>query len=282
MRVFGKTLKTELKKAVWNRKMLAVMVLVLGLVAVHCVMTVRDYWSFYEYYQENSSENLMVTGNSLFNHWLGADLVFFPATAFFFLLPILAALPYGWSLVTEIRSGYVRNVLSRTSRKAYFVSKYAADFIAGALVIVVPLSVSVLVLALFLPAIPMEYAYPYGTISQPCMWAELYFSHPYLYCILYILLDGIYAGLIASLSTALAFFFKNRVAVVLSPFLLLLLADYVDSGFLTDGEYSPMKFLHALPLDNDCYGWAVFLIGAALFIMTAGVTWYGQKHFESL
>ena len=268
MRVFGKTLKTELKKAVWNRKMLAVMVLVLGLVAVHCVMTVRDYWSFYEYYQENSSENLMVTGNSLFNHWLGADLVFFPATAFFFLLPILAALPYGWSLVTEIRSGYVRNVLSRTSRKAYFVSKYAADFIAGALVIVVPLTVSVLVLALFLPAIPMEYAYPYGTIS--------------LYCILYILLDGIYAGLIASLSTALAFFFKNRVAVVLSPFLLLLLADYVDSGFLTDGEYSPMKFLHALPLDNDCYGWAVFLIGAALFIMTAGVTWYGQKHFESL
>ena len=280
--MFGKTLKTELKKAVWNRKMLAVMALVFGIVAVHCVMTVRDYWSFYEYYQENSSENLMVTGNSLFNHWLGADLVFFPATAFFFLLPILAALPYGWSLVTEIRSGYVRNVLSRTSRKAYFVSKYAADFIAGALVIVVPLTVSVLVLALFLPAIPMEYAYPYGTISQPCMWAELYFSHPYLYCILYILLDGIYAGLIASLSTALAFFFKNRVAVVLSPFLLLLLADYVDSGFLTDGEYSPMKFLHALPLDNDCYGWAVFLIGAALFIMTAGVTWYGQKHFESL
>ena len=43
-----------------------------------------------------------------------------------------------------------------------------------------------------------------------------------------------------------------------------------------------MKFLHALPVDNDCYGWAVFLIGAALFIMTVGVTWYGQKHFESL
>ena len=145
-----------------------------------------------------------------------------------------------------------------------------------------PLTVSLLVLALFLPAVPMEFAYPYGTICQPCMWAELYFSHPYLYCILYILLDGIYAGLIASLSTALAFFFKNRVAVVLSPFLLLLLADYVDSGFLTDGEYSPMKFLHALPVDNDCYGWAVFLIGAALFIMTVGVTWYGQKHFESL
>ena len=68
------------------------------------------------------------------------------------------------------------------------------------------------------------------------MWAELYFSHPYLYCILYILLDGIYAGLIASLSTALAFFFKNRVAVVLSPFLLLLLADYVDSGSLRTGN----------------------------------------------
>ena len=115
--MFQRTLKTEIRKALWNKKMLAAMALVFGIVAVHCVMTVHDYREFYAYYREHSDENLMVTGNSLFNHWLGADMVFFPSTAFFFLLPILAVLPFGWSLVTELRSGYVRNVLGRTSRR---------------------------------------------------------------------------------------------------------------------------------------------------------------------
>ena len=41
--MFQRTLKTEIRKALWNKKMLAAMALVFGIVAVHCVMTVHDY-----------------------------------------------------------------------------------------------------------------------------------------------------------------------------------------------------------------------------------------------
>ena len=68
------------------------------------------------------------------------------------------------------------------------------------------------------------------------MWAELYYSNPFLYSMLYVLLDGVFAGLTACISMVLAFFIRSRVVVVLMPFFLMLLLDYIDTNVLPGWE----------------------------------------------
>lgn len=278
-----RNIKTELKKALFNKMTLAACVLTLLLVVYHGITVIINYNEFYLSYKSGLSQgNPMITAVSLFHKWIGADVTSFPTSAFFFLLPIFAVLPYGWSLAGEMNSGYTKNILCRTSRKDYFISKYTAVFFSGALIVMIPLMISFSLLALFLPALKMENIYPYGTVGQRCMWSVIYYTHPFLYTVLYIVLDGIFGGLIASISTAAAFFVKPKAAVVLLPFFAMLLIDYADANFWRGGEYSPVKFLQALPVENNCYGWAVFLIGLLLFIITLGILLYKEDKYEIL
>jgi hypothetical protein len=62
----------------------------------------------------------------------------------------------------------------------------------------------------------------------------------------------------------------------------MLILDYIDANYLLNGEYSPMKFLQALPISNNCYGWAVIVIGIILFISTFGFLIYKGHHYEVL
>lgn len=278
-----RSIKIEIKKAVFNKMSLVTIIIALVLVLYHAVTVITGYHTFYSLYEAGlSTGNPMITSDSLFCRWLGADVASFSTSAFFFLLPLIAVLPYGWSLVGEMNSGYTKNILYRSSRKTYFLSKYVAGFMSGALAVIIPLVCSVLLLALFVPALKMESIYPYGTIGQRCMWSGIYYEHPFVYCTLYIVLDGIFAGLITSISTALAFFVKSKVAVVLMPFFMMLMMDYMDTHFWKNGEYSPVKFLQALPVQNDCYGWAVFLIGVVFFVITFGTMLHMEKKYEVL
>lgn len=281
--MFINCLKTEVKKALFNKMMFVICLFVMSLAVYNAVTAIIFYNDFYTCYQSDDlTGNPMITIVSLYHRWMGADVISFTSSGFFFLFPIIVVLPYGWSMVGEMKSGYTKNVLSRIGRKDYFLAKYAACFISGSLIIIIPLLSNFLGLALFLPAIKMEKIYPYGSVGESCMWSGLYYEHPFLYMIIYILLDGIYGGLIASITSAIAFFIRNRIAVMLIPFFLMLLMDYIDGAFLVNGEYSPIKFLQAVPVANDRYGPAIFMIGLIIFLSTLGITVYKERKYEVL
>lgn len=278
-----KCIKNEMRKALFSRAALITYLLSFSIVIYHTVTKAQIYNEFYAAYQAgDGAGNPMITSVSLFCNWLGADVTSFATSVFFFLLPIIAVMPYGWSLAGEIRSGYTKNIISRIPRKSYFFSKYFAGFVSGALAVMIPLPLSFLLAALFLPALRMENIYPYGTIGEKSMWAALYYSNPFLYSMLYILLDGVFAGLTACISIVLAFFIRSRVTVVLVPFFLMLLLDYIDMNVLPGWEISPVKFLQALPVVNERSGvidFVMFLIFAAF---TLGVLLYKERKYEAL
>jgi hypothetical protein len=275
--------RMELKKAMTNKMTLAAFAMVLALSLFHGVTAIVNYHEFYSYYiLKSETENLMITSESLFHRWIASDVSSFPTSTFYFMLPLIVALPYGWSLASEIQSGYIKNMMVRTTRRNYFISKYAANFVSASLIAMIPLVLNFALLALFLPALKMESIYPYGTIGQGCMWAAIYYEKPFAYCLLYLLLDGIFAGLIASICVAAAFVVRSKVIVIVIPFILMLMFDYIDANYLLSGEYSPMKFLQALPIANDCYGWAVAGIGMALLISTFGFLIYKGHRYEVL
>lgn len=281
--MFKDSFKTEFRKAITNKMAVIDLLIVLTLSIYHAITVIINYQDFYEFYISRAdNENLMITSESLFNRWLALDVASFPTSTFYFMIPLIVVLPYGWSLVSEIRSGYTKNIIVRTTRKNYFLTKYAANFLSAVLVTIIPLAVNFLMLGLFIPSLKMESIYPYGTIGQGCMWAEIYYEYPFVYCFMYLLLDGIFAGLLASISTAVAFIVRNKVVTIIAPFFLMLVLDYIDSNYLLKGEFSPIKFMQALPVANDCYGWAVAAIGIVMFVSTFGYVMYKGYHYEVL
>lgn len=276
-------LKMEIKKAIRNRSAVISYSLVLGLALFHGIRAVALYEDLYDYWNSgNMPGNPMITSMSLFCRWLGADVTSFEGNLFYYLLPVFAVLPYGGSLVEEIKSGYTKNILHKVSRRTYFLSKYIAVFCTGALVIGVPLLLNFTILSFFLPAIPMDSIYPYGVIGEKSMWADLYFEQPWLYTFLYILLDMIFAGIIAGISTAVAFFTKHKPVVLLSPFFVLMVIDFADNLLSSGWELSPMKFLHVLPVANDRTEVGILLFAVVLFFLTFGIVWVKGGKSEAL
>lgn len=279
----AKCIKNEMRKALFSRAALITYLLSFSLVIYHTVTKAEIYNSFYTAYKTGAVQgNPMITAVSLFCNWLGADVTSFAASVFFFLLPIIAVMPYGWSLAGEIKSGYTKNIISRIPRKVYFFSKYLASFVSGALAVMIPLLLSFLLVSLFLPALHMENIYPYGAIGEKSMWAELYYSNPFLYSMMYILLDGVFAGLIACISTVLAFFTRSRVSVVLMPFFLMLFLDYIDINVLPGWELSPVKFLQALPVVNERNGVIDLVFFLIFSVFTLGILLYKERKYEAL
>ena len=56
-------------------------------------------------------------GFTLFNHWIGGEGFSLGSSLYFFVFPLLIALPYGWSFCGEKNSGYMRQMLVRAGEK---------------------------------------------------------------------------------------------------------------------------------------------------------------------
>ena len=109
-----KSFKTEFRKAITNKMAVIDLLIVLALSIYHVITVIINYQDFYELYiSKANNENLMITSESLFNRWLALDVASFPTSTFYFMLPLIVVLPYGWSLVSEIRSGYTKNIIVR-------------------------------------------------------------------------------------------------------------------------------------------------------------------------
>ena len=72
-------------------------------------------------------------------------------------MPILAALPMAASLSADMRSGYIKSVLTRTTAKSYYIAKFIAVAATAAVVVTVPF-----LLDFFLVAMKVPYFQPYA------------------------------------------------------------------------------------------------------------------------
>lgn len=273
---FTRLLKNELKKAIKNKFFITTLI-------IACVFALLSAWykiDSYFYYRKlnqvlGSSGNPMTEGFSLFNHWIGGESISLGFTLFFTLLPIIAALPYGWSYFIENKTGYVKTVVTRSSKWQYFLSKYVATFTAGGLVVLIPLVVNFLVVASFVPAITPTKMYPlYYSVGFGSLWSQLFYTHPVIFVMLYLLLDFIFSGLFATMCLTVSFFIKSRIAVLLIPFFFILILHYSRTflAYKYYNEISPLHYLHSTSIQNHANGWIILIQGLLFFVLTFGVT----------
>lgn len=239
--------------------------------------------AFDEWYRATSgtNDNPEVAIVTLFNTWIGQDYSAVATTIFYTLFPILCVLPYAWSFFSERTSGYMRQLVARSDKVTYFIAKYVATFASGALALVIPMLINFMVVSSFIPAITPDINYdiyynvPYGSLG-----AAVFYDNPFLFVLMRFVIALVYGGLIAASVIAISFFVKNRFAILLIPFIILILLNYFSEAighYFDAAEISPISFLGGTSTRFVTPS-VVIIFAIGLFAFSLGITlWRGSR-----
>lgn len=272
-----KIIRMELRKAFSGKLFLSALLIALLLAVLCAAYNIEamkiEKTNYQKALESGEGVNPDTQAYGLYNHWICEDGSSFLSSLFFMIFPILSAAAYGWSHSSERKSGYIKNVITRVGKKDYYRIKYFITFIAGGVVITGPVIVNFIITASALPAVTPDVFYDTFTgIFLPSMFSELFYSHPLIYSIIRMLIVFLYGGGVAVISFSLGFFVRNRVAVVILPFLLCLGLHYADAFmtvYLYDAELSPMYIL-----GSHGTHFRVFWVTAAEFLLAVVPTYF--------
>lgn len=224
----------------------------------------------------------------LINHWIGGERWSLGSSIYFFIFPLLVAIPYGWSYCLEKQTGYLRNMVVRAGRTPYYLSKYLAVFVSGGLTMVIPMLLSVLLTAMVFPAVAPNVLYDtnYG-VSRGDILSMFYYAQPFLYILFYLLIDFVFCGLIACMAFAAASWVKYRAIVMILPFFCFLVLDYAKTPlFYTNPtqnryhELSLMAFVRPMPSLLPA-SWPIIIAWfVALLLLTLSIVMLWEKNRE--
>lgn len=251
-------LKTEFYKMTHNKYFIISLLIGILLTVISAITMVLQYFQMLEYDQLSLDQlgymqNPYIPIQTLYNHWIGGEFSSLTYSLFYLLLPILASVPYGWSIFDEIKNGTIRNVLIRVNRIKYFWGKYFITFLSGGITVTLPLIINILLVSLFIPAIKPDVCYDiYYGVFQPDIWSNLFYTKPLIYLLLFLILNFLFSGLFATFSLAISFGLRNKIAVMLFPFFFLLIIHYTKNLFpnALKFEISPLNFLHASMIEE--------------------------------
>ena len=166
---------------------------------------------------------------------------------FVLLFPFAVSLAYSDCNFEEKQYGSDRIVIARVGRSNYYTAQWLTVFIAGALIIWIPLVIEKLVLMTAIPLDSMKITptyplNPYTAFLNLSYWKSLFYNHPYLYFFLYDFITAFFGGLFALLSYALSIHTKlNHFLVLTIPGICYIVAGLLG-GFVNE-QYMPVAWM---------------------------------------
>ena len=260
-----KQLKIELSRAFKNNKILFVLI-------IGCMITMYQFISTVVPSAVNVGDENARFPLSVFKMWIGGEHLTYFSLMYYMIVPLLAAIPFADSFYADKKSGYIKNIFVRTKKINYFSSKYLAVFISAGVVGCIPLILNLLSSAMIIPSIIPDPASATFPIVNKSIMSELFYSDPYLYTAIYLGIDFVFFGLFATIALTTAHFIRNRISVLLSPFicyvLIYFLADNTDNY-----RYNPNSFLRpSQPVIPSVAG--LLIMGIVIFMLTFGIFVY--------
>ena len=181
---------------------------------------------------------------SLYNTWVGSQGYVVQASMYFFLLPLLACIPFGAAFFSDRSTGYVKMIVTRVEVRKYYYAKALSIFLSSGVVCVLPLLMDFFLTALFFPAVIPEPTAGTFPINEGSMWVGLYYANPLLYTLLYLLLIFLYSGLMGVSAMVCSYVAANRVFAMLTPFIVCIFTHFILSALPgTFHLLSPISFL---------------------------------------
>lgn len=253
----------ELKRAIFNKRMLIVLLFGVALVLYYNITNFMGEMEYYKYFvQENLTDGADLT--SLYGRWFGMN-TDIETIVFFYLFPLIAVYPAGMIYFDDRKNGYLKNLYTQCSKVKCLFGKYFATFISGGVAVSTPLVFSFMLSALYCPArIPDSII---NTTIKDCnLWVNLYFQHPLIYVIAYILLDFVFGGLFACFAMSLSNVLSHKFTVFMASFVFVVVLDFIC--FQLDVlELEPDLFLVPAQLAQPI-GIGVAILGLVLFLFS--------------
>lgn len=203
-------LKMEYYRLFRNKVTYIVLAVNLMIVSLQFVFESLPYW--------NTNEKIPGYPLTVFEKWIGGETASVFPTIYFLLVPLLSAIPYGGTLQEDIRSGYIKNICIRTRQREYFRVKYIVAFTTG-IFSVLPLIFNFLLTSLVFPAMLPQACTGFYPINATSMLGDLFYLHPYAYLGVWLILDIVFWGLLATLSLAVFFLTNYMYVAMVTPFL---------------------------------------------------------------
>lgn len=146
---------------------------------------------------------------SIFYKWLGVNRGMNAGVYFFIALPLLTAFAYSWSVSYDRNSGYISQIITRTSRKKYFTAKFLVTFISGGIIFAGALILDYVLLAIFSPAytpIPGDLA---SSMDPFHFCSEIFYQNPYLFMLIWFGIAFLWGGAMSCISMAAGMLIKK-------------------------------------------------------------------------
>lgn len=235
-------------------------------VGIGLVVSLLDFITFRSQYGTNSDKILIQA-------WIGTDYQFAYNSLFYVLLPLMACLPYGGTLFKDRREGYQKNICLKVARHHYIFAKALTVFLTAFVSVTLPLFANLIVTAgLYASRQPEKLYFLTAGIIDCNLFPILFNQYPVWYCVVYILVDGIFAGLLGLTSLLVSKWVNSYFAAVMVPFVI-----YILTGVLFVGEgvgtWSIMEMLNPV---QRCvvFGHQVVIVGIGIVIINGIVLWY--------
>ena len=237
-------IKKEFERMLHSKMLYVTLVIELGITLMHFIdEVIPKAGNILEYFTGSSASYPY----SVFDSWIGIR----GGTnsymlAYIYLFPIFAALPYGVSFYQDMKSGYIKQLYTRTSRRKVHAARYIVTFVSGGCTVIIPLIINLLLTMAVLPSLKPAYngLFPLRSASA---FGVLFYTYPYLYTLLYMFIYFIFAGGFATLCLALSYYIENVFLISIFPFVLsyglTLVSNYVVkySKIRTIGTISYVK-----------------------------------------
>lgn len=211
MKKMNALLKMECKRLFRSKAMLATVVIEMAIVLLHIKKEVLPFA-----FVNDSSK--MIYPLSVFEKWIGGENSSVYPMLYFMLMPLLMAIPYGGTMQQDIQSGYIKNIFMRVHKRKYFCVKWIVSFLSGCIA-VVPLILNFAIIALILPSVVPQASFGAYTINATSLFGEMFYQHPYLYLLFWIVMDIVFCGLLATISFTITVLSEHVYVAVLAPFL---------------------------------------------------------------
>ncbi|MEQ8154647.1 MAG: hypothetical protein ABRQ25_07165 [Clostridiaceae bacterium] len=216
-------IKQELKKALFNKKLL--FIILVG-VALHAYSGYEGAKS-YIYFDFNASDiqtpeaqkgahEIVKVGLNKYNVWSHSSALYS------LFMPIMVAMCYGTSYFEDIKSGFVRFIDSRVKHREYIISKYFVNGLIGGISLALPSMVYFLLLCIVLTGDISTATAALGGIFQ-----KILLSNPPLYLCIYFSLEFLFGFAYSTIALAVSTFIKNKIAILLSPAIYFFVVTYI-------------------------------------------------------
>ena len=192
------------------------------------------------------------------------------------LIPLLAVVPYAVTYYTDYKKGIVKNYYTRTKKINYISAKYIAVFVTGGVAVVMPLLINYLTAITILPSL----VWPVGVFasSPKSIWSAIFYTHPHIYMIMYMILLFVCGGLMATIALIVSNIVNNRFVAMLAPYIITEFANAIlrmsDKKWLRG--IAPTKLFNMAQTNTG----ASFIVYIAVLLILGVVVYFigGLKH----